>query len=227
MKPLIVALDVETEKEALSVIRRTQRLVDIYKVGPGLVIRHGPSILKRISKTGKKIFLDMKFHDIPATMARSINEAGQGGVFSATVHTSAGRNALLSIAALKKRPEIWGVTVLTSLSDSDLFEIGFVRRTRDQVKHLAGLAKRCGLDGVVASVEETKELRSILGPKFRIITPGIRLPENAVNDQKRIATPSVARAAGSDFIVVGRPVVESKDPLLTAQAIMKDWNRFR
>jgi orotidine-5'-phosphate decarboxylase len=225
MKPLIIALDVENEKEALSLIKATRDYADIYKIGPGLILKYGPDIVKKVARTRKKIFLDLKLHDIPNTMVRAIKEAGKHGIFSATVHTSAGEKALRAVAEVRRRPKIWGVTVLTSLSGNDLDAIGFARSSIEQAARLAELAKRTGIDGIVASVGETVELRRLFGPSMTIVTPGIRLPDGVLGDQKRVATPGHARVAGADFIVVGRPVVESKDPGLTADIILKDWRK--
>jgi orotidine-5'-phosphate decarboxylase len=225
MKPLVVALDVDTEKEALSLLKATRKQADLYKVGPALILRYGPQILKKIRKTGKKIFLDLKFHDIPNTMLRSIKEAGQNGIYSATVHTTAGESALKTVALLRGRPQIWGVTVLTSLSGDDLHGIGIERSPLEQVETLATLAQRAKLDGVVASVGETARLRTLLGSKIAIITPGIRLPEGDAGDQKRIATPAHAREAGATFFVVGRPLIEAKKPEFVAEQMMLDWKR--
>ena len=225
MKPLIIALDVETDKEALSLLKATRRHCDVYKIGPGLVLRYGPAIAKKIRAAGKKIFLDLKFHDIPSTMARSVREAGKMGVYSATVHTSAGETALKTVAIQRGRPQIWGVTVLTSLSGPDLDQIGFERDPMDQAARLAALAQRSKIDGIVASVGETAALRRQLGKDFTIVTPGIRLPDNAVGDQKRVATPAHAREAGASFIVVGRPILEAKDPEAVAAAMLTDWKK--
>jgi orotidine-5'-phosphate decarboxylase len=225
MKPLIAALDVETEREALALVRATKKNVDIYKIGPGLILRYGPSILKKVRRAGKRIFLDLKFHDIPSTMARAIKESAKSGIYSATVHTSAGEDALRTVAALKDRPRVWGVTVLTSLSEPDLRVIGFDRPPSDQASRLADLARRSKIDGIVASVAETQQLREQLGKTFTIVTPGIRMPDGIVGDQKRVATPSLARRAGATFIVVGRPIIEAKNPGEVAAAIMKDWNK--
>lgn len=225
MKPLIIALDVDTEKEALGLLRATKARCDVYKVGPTLILKYGPSILKKIRAAGKKIFLDLKFHDIPNTMERSVKEAATNGIFSLTVHTSAGEAALKAVAAVKKRPAIWGVTVLTSLSQVDLDHIGFNRSPMEQAERLADLAKRSAIDGIVASVGETAALRQLLGPKFTIVTPGIRMPDNAVGDQKRVATPGHARFAGASFIVVGRPIIEAKDPDELCNAILADWKK--
>jgi orotidine-5'-phosphate decarboxylase len=225
MKPLIIALDVDTEKEALALLRRTRKFADIYKIGPTLVLRYGPSILKKIRSAGKKVFLDLKFHDIPNTMERAVKEAAGTGVYSLTVHTSAGEAALKAVTSVKKRPQIWGVTVLTSLSQMDLDQIGFNRSPMDQASRLAELAKRSSIDGIVASVGETAALRQLLGPNFTIVTPGIRMPDGAAGDQKRVATPGHARFAGASFIVVGRPIIEARDPAELAAAILIDWKK--
>jgi orotidine-5'-phosphate decarboxylase len=225
MKPLIVALDVETEKEAMGLVRATKQFVDVFKIGPGLILRYGPSIIKKIKGTGRKVFLDLKFHDIPTTVARSVKEAGKCGVFSATVHVSAGERALREAAAVRGRPEIWGVTVLTSLSESDLLTLGMNPSPLEQVMRLGGIAKKSGLDGIVASVGETLSLRNVLGKGIKIITPGIRLPDDSKGDQARTSTPQHARISGADFFVVGRPIIESKDPKLVAEVMLKDWHR--
>lgn len=225
MKPLIIALDIDTEKEALNIIRATKDYCDLYKVGPSLVLRYGPDIFKKIARTRKKIFLDLKFHDIPNTMLRAVKEVSEYGIYSATVHTAAGANALKTVAGLRSRPKIWGVTVLTSLSGDDLMTIGVHRSSQEQVTKLADLAKISGIDGVVASVGETSALRQQLGKGMTIVTPGIRLPDGQVGDQKRVATPGHARQAGSDFIVVGRPIVEAKDPKDAARQILTDWKK--
>ena len=158
-------------------------------------------------------------------MVRSIKEAAGTGVYSATVHTSAGETALKTISELRSKPQLWGVTILTSLSAQDLIDLGYTHSPLDQTVHLAEMAKRSHLDGVVASVGETAQLRRLLGPSFTIVTPGIRLPDNDVSDQKRVATPQHAREAGATFIVVGRPLIESKNPGQFADEIVHDWNK--
>ena len=222
---LLVALDVETDREALSLIKATRKSADLYKVGPALVLRYGPAIFKKIRAAGKKIFLDLKFHDIPNTMKNAIAALRGTGIYSATVHASAGRAALEGVSRLARRPRLWGVTVLTSLTSDDLSDLGVSGAAADQVSRLARLAQASVLDGVVASVRETATLRDLLGPRFTIVTPGIRLPGDAAADQKRIATPRAARAAGSTFIVVGRPLVEAKKPDQVAADILRDWTR--
>ena len=141
------------------------------------------------------------------------------------MHSSAGEAALKAVAGVKKRPQIWGVTVLTSLSQTDLDHIGFNRSPMEQAELLAQLAQRSAIDGIVASVGETASLRAIVGPKFTIVTPGIRMPDGAVGDQKRVATPGHARAAGASYIVVGRPIIEAKDPNAVAAAVLADWKK--
>src|SRR5207244_2490132 len=135
-------LDVDTDKEALALTKATARYADIVKVGPPLILRYGPSILTKIRKLHKKIFLDFKFHDIPNTMLRSLRDAARNGIFSATVHTSAGEAALKAVAGLPARPQVWGVTVLTSLGANDLKDLGFLHAPIDLTRHLASLAKR-------------------------------------------------------------------------------------
>jgi len=225
MKPLIVALDVDTEKEALALVKSTRKHADIYKVGPSLILRYGPSIFQKIKRFGKKIFLDLKFHDIPNTMFRAIQEVAKHNVFSATVHISAGEYALKTVSKIRQRPLLWGVTVLTSLTSEDLQKLGFRNSTLEHTNQLAFQAKTAGLDGVVASVGETAALRSLLGKDFQIITPGIRMPGDEIGDQRRIATPSHAKEAGATFFVVGRPILESKNPEDAAEMLLRDWRK--
>lgn len=225
LKPLIVALDVDSLNKAMSIVKATSRHVDIYKVGPSLVMKYGPAIIEKIKKRGKKVFLDMKYHDIPNTVARTVEAAGRLGVYSATLHLSNGINALVQAGKVKRRPQLWGVSVLTSMAMKDLKQIGIKSSPLKQVMRLALLAKKSKLDGVVASVSETRALRKKLGKRIYIITPGIRLPENKWGDQSRVATPYGARQNGANFIVVGRPIIQDRDPGRMAKKIMEDWNR--
>lgn len=227
MKPLIVALDVDTEKEALALVKATRKFADVYKVGPPLILKYGQPILKKIRRMRKEVFLDLKFHDIPNTMERSVREAARLDIYSATIHTSAGLKALETVAAVKTRPFLWGVTILTSLSTMDMSLIGFSGAPLNQVLRLADLAKRSAIDGVVASVGESFQLRQMLGPDFTIVTPGIRLPDDSMGDQVRVATPAHARQAGANFFVVGRPLIEAKDPGQAAENLLRDWARGR
>ncbi len=218
MKPLIVALDTETDKEALQMTQHLAPLVDVFKVGPVLFLKYGAPFIKELRALGANIFLDMKFHDIPSVVQKAIERAAEMGVYSATIHTSGGLEMMKQAASLKKRPKLWGVTVLTSLDHADLQRLGVARSLEDQVAHLAKQAFEAGLDGIVASVREAALVRKACGPKFEIVTPGIRL-EAAKDDQKRAQTPADAIQQGSTFFVVGRPITEAKDPVKAVKAI--------
>ncbi len=211
MKKLILALDVSDGKEALGLVRKLSPYVDLFKVGPILFLREGKDIISQIRKLGKEVFLDLKFHDIPATVQRSVESARELGVYSLTVHASGGKEMLSAAASVKDRPRIWAVTVLTS-ENADPSEV--VRRAR--------LARECGLDGVIASPHEIKDIKNACGKDFTVVTPGVRFEPNARDDQKRVASPSAAVSAGADFIVVGRPIIQSGDPLAAAKKIARE-----
>lgn len=218
MKPLIVALDVETADEAVRITKQLRKHVDLFKVGPVLFLKYGGTLLQEIRATGAEIFLDLKFHDIPSVVARAIERAQEWGVYSATLHTAGGPEMLRQAAALKKRPKLWGVTVLTSLDESDLQAIGIQRPVQAQVEHLAEMANRSGLDGVISSVREAAAIKSRCGKKFQVVTPGIRF-ETGKDDQKRAQTPAEAMQQGADFFVMGRPIFEANDPVKVVQDI--------
>lgn len=221
--PLIVALDVDTLDEAKALIKKLGDSVDIYKIGSQLFTAYGPQAVREITSLGKKVFLDLKFHDIPNTVANAVTSATGLGVFMMTVHTIGGREmmeAAVKAAQIKAklmnipRPFIVGVTVLTSAVREEA--------TQSNVLERAKLAKLSGLDGVVASVEETAVLRQALGYDVIIVTPGIRPSGTDKGDQKRVATPAEAVRNGSSFLVVGRPVVTAKDPQAAAQGILNE-----
>lgn len=218
MKPLIVALDVETDREALSLVKTLQPHVDLFKVGPVLFLKYGEALIRQIRALGAEIFLDMKFHDIPTVVAKAIARAGEWGVYSATIHSSGGFGMMREAAAVSKRPKLWGVTVLTSLDEKDLSRMGISRSVEEQVIALAQCAKEAGLDGVISSVREASAIKTACGKGFQVVTPGIRLAK-ADDDQKRVESPSRAVAQGADFFVMGRPVIESPDPVKTVQDI--------
>ena len=222
-EPLIVAMDVEDDSAALSLARQLEEFCDIYKIGPGLFLRHGASLVEKFRWMDKKVFLDLKFHDIPATVEKAVKEAGHIGVYSMTIHASGGSEMIRTAAAVKQRPKIWAVTVLTSLSDSDLEAMGISNKVSDQAVRLALLAKAAGADGVVCSVNEAARIREACGKNFTIVTPGIRQAGSGLHDQKRVATASAAKQAGADFFVAGRPILEAKDPRKTAEELLKDW----
>ena len=200
--------------------------VSTYKVGTQLFTAEGPGIVRELVDSGKKVFLDLKFHDIPNTVAGSVRSAGALGVSMLTVH-AAGGSAMLRAATetarrASKPPIVLAVTVLTSLSDADLQETGAAGRTRDHALVLATLAQNCGCDGIVASPHEVRMIRQDLGAGFVIVTPGIRPAGAAHGDQSRVNTPAEAIAAGADYLVVGRPITEADNPVQAAQQILRE-----
>ncbi|MCL2144701.1 MAG: orotidine-5'-phosphate decarboxylase [Endomicrobia bacterium] len=207
MNKTILALDVYDFKKAEKLVKDTSPYIDIFKVGPILFLQSGKEIVKMIKDNGKEIFLDLKFHDIPATVQRSIESAKDLGIYSLTVHSVGGEEMLKAAAAVKDRPKIWAVTVLTSQTT-----------TPDEVIKRAKLAKSCGVDGVISSPLEIELVKKECGKDFNVVTPGIR-PAKANDDQKRVATPEAAVQAGADFIVVGRPILEAADPAEAAKNI--------
>ena len=220
---VIVALDYDDQHQALALADRLDPTFCRLKVGKELFTAAGPSIVKNLSDRGFDIFLDLKFHDIPNTVAKAIGAAADLGVWMANVHASGGSRMM---SAAKKALDskgsemlLIGVTVLTSMDASDLEEVGVRRNPSAQVLHLAELAKHSGLDGVVCSAQEAKLLKESLGPEFKLVTPGIRLADSAADDQRRILTPADAVALGSDYLVIGRPITQSTDPLATLSEI--------
>lgn len=218
MKPLIVALDVETDKDALALVKDLKSQVDLFKVGPVLFLKYGESLIRQIRALGADIFLDMKFHDIPSVVAKAIARAGEWGVYSATIHASGGKGMMREAAAVPQRPKLWGVTILTSLDEKDLERMGISRNVQDQAIALAKSASEAGLDGVISSVREASAIKKACGQTFQVVTPGIRQAK-ADDDQKRVETPAKAIQEGADFIVMGRPVIESGNPVKTVQEI--------
>lgn len=223
---LIVALDVETKTEALELVKRLDESVTCYKIGSQLFTACGPDIIFDVVNKEKEVFLDLKYHDIPNTVANAVTAAtGLNGVFMLTVHTQGGEEMLKkSVEAAKtaskkpgrKRPLIIGITVLTSDDNGDNIQKLVLER--------ALLAKKCGLDGVVSSSREASILRQELGSDFVIVTPGIRPGGADAGDQKRISTPREAIDNGSNFLVVGRPIVKAPDPLAATHLILKEMS---
>ncbi len=198
------------------------------KVGKELFVAEGPSVVRELRRRGLEVFLDLKFHDIPNTVARACGAAAKLGVHLATLHASGGsdmmRAAVESVRdaarATEGRTRLLAVTVLTSMDDVGLKEIGVDHTAAGQVLHLARLARASGMDGVVASVNEAEMIRRELGPGFLIVAPGIRPASEAVQDQKRTATPREAVQAGADYIVVGRPITAAPDPRQAAERVI-------
>ncbi|MCM8789475.1 MAG: orotidine-5'-phosphate decarboxylase [Candidatus Omnitrophica bacterium] len=220
---LIVALDVDNYKEAVRWVNLLYPGIKIFKVGLQLFTACGPKIIQAIQKTGAKVFLDLKFNDIPNTMVKAVKEALKYKVSMLTVHTLSGPIALkeVSRAARGSNTKILGVTILTSLCQDFLKDLKIQRSLTDEVLYLASMAKRCGLQGVVCSVEEAKIIRENLGKNFLIVTPGIRPETKEAHDQRRAATSQEAVKAGADYIVVGRPILEAKEPLKVVKNIVQ------
>jgi orotidine-5'-phosphate decarboxylase len=221
-KRVIIALDTPDEKRALELVRLLKNRVGIFKVGLELFTSSGPSIVRRINEEGCRVFLDLKFHDIPNTVYGAVKQAARLGAFMLNVHASGGRKMMewakkaadeVFEGDREKRPKILGVTVLTSLDDEDLREMNIEKSSREQVLSLAKMAKEAGLDGVVASADEVREIKEFLGEDFLVVTPGVRPAFAAALDQKRVMTPLDAIKAGADYIVIGRPVTAAEDPL--------------
>lgn len=225
MAGIIVALDHPSAGAALAVVDRLGAAAGFYKVGLELYTRCGPDVVKELRRRGKRVFLDLKLHDIPNTVARAVDAAAALDVELLTVHAAGG--APMMEAARKaagSRVKVLGVTILTSLGPEDLGvvwgrEVGSVG---DEVLRLAALAHQCGLDGVVASPVEARGIRASLERPFLIVTPGIRPAGAARGDQKRVATPAEATAAGADWLVVGRPVTQADDPAAALSSLLAE-----
>ena len=216
---VIVALDYDNKHSALTLADRLDPKYCRVKVGKELFTAAGPAVVKELFDRSFDVFLDLKFHDIPNTVAKALSAAADLGVWMANVHASGG-SRMMSAAkqALGNSGSdmlLIGVTVLTSMDTSDLEEVGIKRTLSDQVLHLASMTKDSGLDGVVCSAQEARTLKESLGKDFKLVTPGIRLANSAADDQRRIVTPADAMALGSDYLVIGRPITQSADPLAT------------
>lgn len=223
---IIVALDVKTEAEALKLVKQLTGHVGVFKVGKELFTATGPQVIKKIHKLGGKVFLDLKFHDIPNTVAKAVESACALGVHMLTIHTSGGtemmKAAVAAASKFKNKPIILGVTVLTSLDDKGVAEIGFSRKAEAQVLHLAKLAKKAGVPGLVSSAMEVKKLRRALGPEMVLVTPGIRPLWSVKGDQKRVVTPKDAIKNGASYMVIGRPIAGHKNPAQAARLIAEE-----
>lgn len=219
---LIVALDVDSLKKAEALVDKLYPLVKIFKVGSQLFTIGGPEAIKMIHKKGAKVFLDLKFHDIPNTVAQAVRLTKDMGVFMVNLHASGGKKMMEAAVSAKGKngPILLAVTVLTSLDTEELGDTGIKKSPTTYAKDLALLAKSCGLDGAICSAHEIATIRRACGERFIIVTPGIRPAKAKKHDQKRIATPEYALSCGADYIVVGRPIIRTKDPVLSAKAIL-------
>jgi len=229
---LVLALDVEDFKKAEELVGKLSDYVGVFKIGNQLFTAEGAKVVNMVNKRGGKVFLDLKFHDIPNTVARAAEVATKLGVYIFNVHTSGGYEMMkaaaeaskkISLALGVRKPLILGVTLLTSINQEILEkEIGIKKRLEEQVVHLAKLARTAGLDGVVASSWEIKEIRKACGEDFVILTPGIRPTGKSSDDQKRVMTPQEAIKLGSDFLVIGRPIRNASNPVEAAKEILRE-----
>lgn len=247
MNPILVALDVESAAKAIDLADQLRGTVGGYKIGKQLFTAAGPAMVRELTDRGDRVFLDLKFHDIPNTVAGAVQSAVATGAWMVNVHASGGTAMMVAAAeAARKsatalgrpRPLVIAVTVLTSLTDAMLAEIGVARPVINQVVHLATLAKHAGLDGVVASPQETRAIREACGPDFQIVTPGIRplrlesdelrsthsrsgqaADQQGNDDQARTLTPAEAMAAGATYLVIGRPITGAPNPREAAERI--------
>jgi orotidine-5'-phosphate decarboxylase len=225
---LIVALDTPVLSAAETLLDRLAGVVTHFKVGSALFTAAGPAAVEMVRRRGGRVFLDLKYHDIPATVGAAVEAAARLGVGLLTVHASGGAAMLRAAAAAARaagsdRPRIVAVTVLTSLDRAALHgELGVPVAVEGHAAHLAALARDAGCDGVVASPREAARLRSILGPGAVIVTPGIRPAGGRADDQARTATPVAAMRAGADYIVMGRPITEASDPAAAAAAVLTE-----
>ena len=225
--PVIVALDFANEMDTLNFVRRLDPSLCQLKIGKELFAATGRSLVEKLVNQGFKLFLDLKYHDIPNTVAQACKVAAQMGVWIVDMHVSGGRRmmeaAVNAVANETYRPNLIGVTVLTSMEESDLREIGLTQSPQELVLQWAKLAQSSGLDGVVCSAQEASILRQNFGQNFLLVTPGIRLDTaNNQDDQRRIMTPKQALEAGSSYLVMGRPIVQAADPI----AVLREINHI-
>ena len=229
---LIVALDVENANQALRLFDSLRHSVGMFKIGMQLFTAAGPDVIRQIVSRGGRVFLDLKYHDIPNTVAMAAIEATRLGVTLFNIHASGGREmmkrtveAVAEIAARENlaKPKILGVTVLTSIDQETLRQIGIDDEPAAVVRRLASLAQASGLDGVVASAQEISLVRDAVAPAdFLIVTPGIRAASGEAHDQRRTMTAAEAITAGADYLVVGRPIIEADDPVRAAQTLVNE-----
>ncbi|WP_406667966.1 orotidine-5'-phosphate decarboxylase [Gallaecimonas sp. GXIMD1310] len=223
--PVIVALDFADRQQALALVEQLSPEHCRLKVGKEMFTLFGPEFVKELISRGFDVFLDLKFHDIPNTVAKAVAAAAELGVWMVNVHASGGLKMMQAAKAAlapygDKAPLLIGVTVLTSMADAELPELGVkANSAREQVQLLAALVQQAGLDGVVCSAQEAPALKAAFGATFKLVTPGIRPVGADVGDQQRILTPSAAIAAGSDYLVIGRPITQAPEPAVALKEI--------
>ena len=216
-KPIVVALDFDNRAQTLELVERLDPARCRLKIGKELFTSEGPQLVEAMQNKGFDVFLDLKFHDIPNTCAKAVAAAANLGVWMVNVHASGGERmmnaAREALDKFQQKPLLIGVTVLTSMEQSDLAGIGLNVEPQEQVKRLAQLTQKSGLDGVVCSAQEAVMLKELCGPEFKLVTPGIRPSFAVQGDQRRVMTPSEAMNAGVDYMVIGRPITQAKDPI--------------
>jgi len=229
--PIIVALDFPSAAQALALVERLQPERCRLKVGKELFTRGGPALVEQLVSKGYDVFLDLKFHDIPNTVAAACSAAADLGVWMVNVHAQGGRRMMEAAReALQKsshQPLLIAVTILTSMGEEDIHEVGLAGSPADNVKRLAALAQSAGLDGVVCSPQEVAMLRQVVNNEFRLVTPGIRPGWSARGDQTRVTTPAEAMALGSSFLVIGRPITGAAEPLEALAKIEQELSAHR
>ncbi|MFN2328113.1 MAG: orotidine-5'-phosphate decarboxylase [Chromatocurvus sp.] len=224
--PIIVALDVADARAALALAGRLDPQLCRVKVGKELFTRAGPAVVEQLQHAGFEVFLDLKFHDIPNTVAQALRAAADLGVWMVNVHASGGRRmleaAVQAMTGCRRPPLLIGVTVLTSMDESDFAELGYTETVAERVLRLATLTASAGLDGVVCSAQEAPSLRRACGDAFALVTPGIRTSGGDAGDQRRVVTPAAALELGSDYLVIGRSVTSAADPVTALNAIIAE-----
>lgn len=223
---IIIALDMDDQKQVLSLVKQLDPARCRLKIGKELFTSFGPKLVKKLQKLGFDIFLDLKFHDIPNTVYKAVKAACELDVWMLTIHSSGGsemlRAARAAVDESEHKPLLIAVTVLTSLSDNDMAEQGIQRSAAEQVLRLASLAQQNGMDGVVCSAAEVPSIRRLLSKSFVLVTPGIRPAGDDAQDQKRVVTPRDAISAGSDFLVIGRPITRARKPVEKLNLILDE-----
>jgi len=227
-KPIVVALDFDNRTQTLELVDRLDPERCRLKIGKELFTSEGPQLVEAVQNKGFDVFLDLKFHDIPNTCAKAVAAAANLGVWMVNVHASGGERMMVAareaLEKFQQKPLLIGVTVLTSMEQSDLAGIGLDIEPQEQVKRLAQLTKASGLDGVVCSAQEAVMLKQLCGQDFKLVTPGIRPSFAAQGDQRRVMTPKQAMDAGVDYMVIGRPITQAKDPIEALTLIEQELN---
>lgn len=225
-KSIVVALDFDNRAQTLELVERLDPARCRLKIGKELFTSEGPQLVEAVQKKGFDVFLDLKFHDIPNTCAKAVAAAANMGIWMVNVHASGGERMMVAareaLDKFQQKPLLIGVTVLTSMEQSDLAGIGLDVEPQTQVKRLAQLTKASGLDGVVCSAQEAVMLKELCGQEFKLVTPGIRPSFAVQGDQRRVMTPSDAMKAGVDYMVIGRPITQANDPIEALTLIEKE-----